>query len=179
MMKSLLIDALRQAKDDKPGVTLSDSGSYDTRSAELLDTANDADALSLFETSAGLEVGKPAPSVSEPADKDSLPRSADVAIQENITSNVAASADTGASRAPALARWTPILCVVVAIVAAAGWSLYQEFQLRYGKSSLAAQVALAPAQSAGLTSSEADAEALIRFPFITVESGTTSEESSR
>ncbi len=166
-MKSLLVDAMRQAKGDKPGVTLSDSGSYDTTSAELLDTANDADALSLFETSAGIEVGNPTPPVADAENNDPPPQ------------YVATGIATVASRAPALARWTPVLCIVLAVVSAAGWSLYQQFQLRYGKSTLSAQVELMPALSAGLASSEGDAEAVTRFPFIAVESSLTSEESSQ
>lgn len=170
-MKSLLVDALRQAKGDKPGVTLSDSGSYDTTSAELLDTANDPDALSLFETSTGIDVGNPTSPAADSEDNDPSRRT----VKENIATGIAAAA----SRAPALARWTPVLCLVLAVASAAGWSLYQQFQLRYGKSLLAAQVEMTSTRSAGLASSEGHAEAVTRFPFIEVESSRTSEESSQ
>jgi len=137
-MKSVLIDAIRRTNTDEPGQTLSDSGSFDTVDSEFGVTANDAVAdtksaaedLQLYETSSALVLDEDG---SDEAIFDS-----DTAIPESeiaeIASVIQRTAPTGPvqprslQRAPLIARYSPHLCLGLAILGAAAWFLLQRLE---------------------------------------------------
>lgn len=177
-MKSLLVDVLRQAKDGSPTQTLSDSGSFDATQNEIAETANDAvvtpemepsaEELKLYETSASIDATFDLPANEDamaPAGDDILP---DVAAAPAVRATHARPdrqvAASGA--APALARFSPLICISAAFLAAVVWIGYQQLMLKVAASDIAAaQVQARGEQAIDIGNTSADA-ATQRFPFI-------------
>lgn len=159
-MKSNLIDALRRAQEEKSETTLSDSGSFDATQQEFTAPANqdladagfsqdDAAELELMSTTRGL-------AVNDIADVPEVTTGSAV-VGENEEHVPAQFGETMASATvfltgsdcvipesgslpsmPRLARHVPVLCLVLALVAGAGWQLYQRLELRQDVSALGA-----------------------------------------
>ena len=131
-MKSLLVDALRQAEHDDSDSTLTDSGSFDTTVDGIVDTANDATAdhvdaidLELAKTVAGMTMaelqGIDFTQTFEPATEESA------ALSRPVTP-VATGAEVSeyaVSRGPVWARYSPLLCATFAVIVAGAWILLQ------------------------------------------------------
>lgn len=128
-MKSILVDAIREASGDKPDSAMSDSGSFDASSQELGPTANDEHVvddgeLALMATTNSLEIhsedaedsGKPNPA-EETASADEIDTSHAVTIVGELPRPVPPQ------KAPALARFAPHVCVLLAIAVGAFWTL--------------------------------------------------------
>jgi hypothetical protein len=182
-MKSNLVDALRRAQEDKSGTNLSDSGSFDATQEEFTTPANQelADAgfdeesseLELMSTTRGLAVNDvtevAVPPEVHAEDEEDMP------VQFGETMASATILLTGSdcvvpSRSalppmPKLARHVPALCVAVAVVAAAGWQVYQRLDLSQNASALGAfsVPSHAVAQQDNLVSAE---EADVRFRYL-------------
>ncbi len=134
-MKSLLVDALRQANGDDSDKALSDSGSFDAENQDFGDTAND-DELELMSTHSALIVRQPQdePQV-EPqetmAETELAIEPVDVAEHDQgpvddehamtIVGMQPLPLRDGAM--PRLARISPLLCLVAAALVAATWLL--------------------------------------------------------
>ncbi len=162
-MKSILVDALRQANEGDEDHALSDSGSFDAINDDFEATANDApvsddakpvdDELALMETSRALE----APSEPDPAaestddDRDEMQgeelpdEDADLAAAEaelyQTTELTVYEADTTHAvtiagelprpvvpmAPPFLARFAPLLCLLLAMAVGGVRIVYQAF----------------------------------------------------
>ncbi len=142
-MKSILVDALRQANgedndealsDDK---ALSDSGSYDASNKDFGDTANDGE-LELMSTHSALIVSESQdePQASESAAEIELAEEQEV--PEVIDHHDGPVDDEHAMTVvgmqplplqdgamPHLARYSPLMCIVAAAAVAATWLLAQ------------------------------------------------------
>ena len=164
-MKSLLVDALRQANSPE---SLSDSGSFETTDESLPETANDEvvdvdelqehieEDLELLATGV-FETGEWQQHTAAP---DEDPVAPDVTEPH-------AEVVAGALRAPLMARIAPILCCAIAFVSAVAWIGWRHYETQFGKSGFAATEAARPEADAndalGGTLYVAGAE---RFPFI-------------
>ena len=177
-MKSLLVDAIRQAKFGDQEQSLSDSGSFDTTRSEIPETANDAviepdgddaEALRLYETSASLEAA-----VSD-ADDDADFFNTNELVSDNAGKRAATGPLRPAASAPLIsvrssgpyiARFAPLACVTLAALAAMSWSGYQHLKLKYAESEFAA------AQVGGTAARAPERDGAVslaveqRFPFI-------------
>jgi hypothetical protein len=173
-MKSNLVDALRRAQEEKSETALSDSGSFDATQDEFTAPANqdmadaefreDAAELELMSTTRGLAVNDIG-EVSDVAAGTDMVEVADDA-DEDVEQMPAQFGETMASATvfltgsdcvipesgslpsmPRLARHVPVLCLVLALVAGAGWQAYQRLELRQDVSALGAFGV--PSQAAG------------------------------
>ena len=165
-MKSILVDALRQANGKEPDSTLSDSGSFDATQPEFGQTANDAEVVPLENPDENLELLQTAAFHTEDfdAEPDSEFPEQSLAVTRAIDS-AAIIPKRGSSRAPVLARFAPLVCVALAIVSAGSWALYQQYGTANHNHRLgAADMPVNPgiANNAG----ESTASAAERFPFI-------------
>lgn len=137
-MKSLLVDALRRANTGDTGPSVSDSGSFDTADSEFGATANDevidsheldAEELELLSSTGVLVVSDDA------AHSLTIP-SAEFSPEEKSGAQLSISGERYAHVAPpgnvpVLARYAPLICIVLAIVAAGSWLLYRQVEIRY------------------------------------------------
>lgn len=172
-MKSLLVDVLRQANGGSPDKTLSDSGSFDATRNHFPDTANDPvvedgqnadEALALFETSTSVH----APGDNDDAQftefEDFLPAddSGNAASEPARVVRHPSAFDKG----PAVARFAPLACLVLALLTAALWTAYQNLKLKYAESELAsAQIGHSAAYVSTLAS-DGEPATVERFPFL-------------
>ena len=134
-MKSLLVDALRQANGEGTDKALSDSGSFDTSSQDFGETANDGE-LELMSTHSALIVREPEAEPQEAEAETEL----EVAVEPEVVGVTEHDEGTiddehamtivgmqalplrdGAM--PRLARFSPLLCLVAAALVAASWLL--------------------------------------------------------
>lgn len=131
-MKSLLVDALRQARSGEQGQSLSDSGSFDVTSQEVLETANDSivdeSTLQLYETSMSVDVDGEFPESSgiDAQSEDSSRYSATALTRAAIDSS---GMSPGASKGPVFARFAPVICVAFAACACVAWFAIHYFNL--------------------------------------------------
>lgn len=155
-MKSNLVDALRRAQEDKSGTNLSDSGSFDATQQEFTAPANQelADAgfdeesaeLELMSTTRGLAVNDVAevavpPEVAGEDDEEMPAQFGETMASATIllTGSDCVVPSRGAlPPMPKLARHVPALCVALAVVAGAGWQVYQRLDLSQDTSALGA-----------------------------------------
>ena len=214
-MKSLLVDALRQASSDDSDHALSDSGSFDVSNEEFAAAiANDEpdtpaeDELELMATNHALDVSseiadstpEEAPEVvseevvyeaseaidefidEEPeeehavsAEEAELHESMELAVRDIETSHAVTIVGelprpVPPQTAPALARFAPLVCVVLAAAVAGGWFLYQKFGVAHGAFGASALIAEArAAHTPGIPVDATGANANTRFPFLTIE----------
>ena len=158
-MKSNLIDALRRAQEEKSDTTLSDSGSFDTTQEEFAHPANqdladagfsdDAAELELMSTTRGQAVTD-IPEVSGVAADTKIIGQTDEHVPAEFGETMASATvfltgsdcvipESGSLPSmPRLARHVPVLCMVLALVAGAGWQLFQRLDLRQDASALGA-----------------------------------------
>lgn len=141
-MKSLLVDALRQAHNSRQSRSLSDSGSFDTTNAEFETTANDPvasevaaspDELALFETTANAALHDDALYVEPSQDADfDEPLGAVRPLGPKHTSAaqyVLPTSGLSQSGLPAVARFAPVICVTAALITAVSWGLFRSSEL--------------------------------------------------
>lgn len=131
-MKSLLVDALRQARSGEQGQSLSDSGSFDVTSQEVLETANDSiveeSALELYETSMSVDVDGEFPeSLDIDAQLEDSSRYSATALSRAAINSSGMSPDS--SKGPAFARFAPVICVAFAACACVAWFAIHYFNL--------------------------------------------------
>lgn len=134
-MKSILVDALRQSQGKDPDSdadsTLSDSGSFDTTQKELGPTANDEEIIYNDDPADDLELlqtGVFASEELEPGGYDGLPMpmAANAATLGRVTVQTATMQTSAVHlTAPAIARFTPLLCIALAISSATAWAAYR------------------------------------------------------
>lgn len=149
-MKNILVDALRQATDKESETKLSDSGSFDTTQEDFTATANqdlidagfddDVEELELMSTTRGLVV--PGADAGGDDEADEAIASATVLL---TGSDCVIPDKNSLPPMPQLARHVPVICVVVALLSAAGWLGYQHLELRADASGLGAIAAQSPA----------------------------------
>ena len=179
-MKSLLVDAMRQANKGDNDEALSDSGSFDTTTDQFTETANDAvveapqphaDDLQLLDPDApgigatdveALGTGADAVAVALPELESPEPANGRELSAELAAFDVAVPA---VSRAPSLSRLSPAICLALFFAAGLAWSGWQYWQTQVAGEALGASRILgAPtpsAASAAATGSEVEL-----FPFI-------------
>lgn len=185
-MKSLLVDALRRANTDDTGRSVSDSGSFDTADSEFGDTANDAmidtheseaDELELLKSTGVIVVGDEVTGATIQEAPD-FSRFDDAGAQPSIA-NGNHDADIAQACVPALARYSPLICISFAIVAAGSWLLYQQLESRYFRDVFDTYRLQAAASDDGVESALTTAESnLGRFPFIRVPAVDAAEKES-
>lgn len=179
-MKSLLLDALRDAKSGGEEKVLSDSGSFDTSSEEFSTTANDSDVdpdaiseseLALYETSISIELGidsedSPTPDLDElDTAEEHLGYAASLGAATSVpdTSPTCIRAET---TAPAMARYAPIACLLCAAIAASSWFAIYYFKWGHSESGITTSqraISTASVDSSSDTGLGGRAE---NFPFI-------------
>ena len=172
-MKSLLVDALRQAHNSRQSRSLSDSGSFETTSAEFETTANDPvasevapspDELALFETTANAALNDDAlyDEPSPDADFDEPLGSKHTSAAQNVLSTSGLSQ----SGLPAVARFAPVICVMAALITAVSWGLFRSSEL--GRDDLTMLGLQAPETSIETRQNRPSAinTAAVRFPFL-------------
>ena len=150
-MKSILVDAIRQANDGESETKLSDSGSFDTTQEDFTASANqdlidagfeeDAEELELMSTTRGLVVPDANADGDDKAD-DAMPAQfaetmASATILLSASDCVIPDRNSLPSM-PKLARYVPVICVAVALLSGAGWLGYQHLELREDASGLGA-----------------------------------------
>jgi hypothetical protein len=189
-MKSLLVDAMRQANKGSDDAALSDSGSFDTTSDQFAETANDAevkapdalaDDLQLLDHNApaaeAVAVSAPTAeavavdSIDIDEDQGSVqlpdvvlpetPGDTELSIEE-ATFDVAVPV---VRRAPRMSRFSPAICLTLFLAAGFAWTAWQNWQEQAAGSVLgASRIPGAPAGSA--QNSAEMASTVERFPFI-------------
>lgn len=166
-MKSLLVDAMRQANKGDNGVALSDSGSFDTSSDQFTETANDAVVETPEPLADDLQLLDPDQTIAADPVLLAELESAESASGRELSAEMAAFdvAVPDVSRAPSLSRFSPAICLALFFAAGLAWSGWQNWQTQAAGSDLgASRIPGAPAQSA---QSEAGAGSQVeRFPFI-------------
>jgi|GEM_PF-5888904 len=146
-MKSILVDALRQSQgkdsDSDADSALSDSGSFDTTQTEIGPTGNDENVIRSDDSAKDLELlktgvfektdmleqtGTFVSEELEPGGLDGLP----MPMAANAATMGPATAQTAAVQtsevhltAPAIVRFTPLLCIALAISSATAWTAYR------------------------------------------------------
>lgn len=173
-MKSILVDALRQANEDEPQRELSDSGRFDTIREDFSATANqemidatfgDGDEeLELMSTTRGLTAndGEAAPGEAIPAQLGETLAGATVLL---TGSDCVVPDSDSLPPMPRLARHVPILCVAIALFAAAAWQGYQRLELRQYNSALGA-IAMQTQAAAGQDELASDEPPAQRFRYL-------------
>lgn len=189
-MKSLLVDALRQARSSRQSNTLSDSGSFDTTNTEFANTANDpvvddvvasSEELALFETLTGFDretdafddARSPDAEFDEPRVSSRQRRAGHADAEEGFES----AREQPHSRVPAVAKFAPLVCIAAALVAALFWGLFQSSDLaRDGIAML--DVPSRNAEGDGFANASQMGVAAERFPFIENEQRPEDRESA-
>ncbi len=190
-MKSLLVDALRQAHNSRQSRSLSDSGSFDTTDAEFETTANDPVALeetalpdetaspeeaasleelALYETTTDAALNFDAAydeplqdaDFDEPLQPVRPPQSKRTSDEESSIPDVRPSQPG----LPALAKFAPAICVTAALLAATSWALFRSSELgRDGLTMLELQYSESAGEFRNDRPSPTSA-AIVRFPFL-------------
>ena len=190
-MKSLLVDALRQANDEESDQVLSDSGSFDARSEDFAETANDEHGedtgeLELMSTTKALvvteEVTDDTPDAS--IEDEDLPR-ADAAAAFNHEEEVDFSVTivgemptpVDPQKMPRIAQFSPLLCLALAATVAGGWLLYQQLGAPLAGGNLGTVLAQSrAAHTPGVPKSGISTATPSRFPFLESGSSTAKQE---
>jgi len=173
-MKSILVDAIREASGDKPDSALSDSGSFDASSDDFSVTANDEQvdddgALELMATTNSLELP------SEQEDDSSGPDQVEEAVSADEIDASHAITIVGElprpvppQKAPAVARFAPLVCALTALAAGGFWMLINHLSVVSPVTGIDT-----PGRSARLASTPGDpdvaAQVAPNFPFIEIE----------
>ncbi len=171
-MKSILVDAIREASGDKPESALSDSGSFDASTEEFGETANDEHVvdngeLELMETTSSLEPAH------EQLDDIVAPDHVEEAASEIDASHAITIVGelprpVPPQKAPAISRFAPLACVLAALAVGAFWMLAEHLAVVSPVAGLDAQ-----GRSARPTDLSSDAEVSAQvapnFPFIEIE----------
>ncbi len=171
-MKSILVDAIREASGDKPESALSDSGSFDASTEEFGETANDEHVvddgeLELMETSSSLEL-PPEPQGDLVAEDYVEETASEIDANHAITIVGELPRPVPPQKAPAISRFAPLATVLAAVVVAALWMLANHL-------SVVSPVAGIDAQGRSVrptsTPDEAEVSAQVapNFPFIEIE----------
>ncbi len=173
-MKSILVDAIREASGSKPDSALSDSGSFDASSQEFGATANDEHVvgdgeLELMATTNSLELPSEQQENSAESNQAEETASADeIDTSHAVTIVGELPRPVPPQKAPALARFAPHICVLLAIAVSAFWMLAH--QLGVGPSvngidsdGRSARLANAPGDP------QVGAEVAPNFPFLEIE----------
>lgn len=156
-MKSILVDAIRQANEKEPETNLSDSGSFDATQEDFSAPANqdlidagfeeEAGELELMSTTTGLVVPG-----DDDRDSESMPaRPGDTMSGGTVlltSSDYIIPDNDSLPPMPKLARHVPMLCVALALIAGASWYGYQHLDLEPGASGLGAFTVQSQAASA-------------------------------
>lgn len=148
-MKSILVDAIRQANDTESETKLTDSGSFDTTNEDFRATANqdmadagfdkDAEELELMSTTRGLVVPDAGEHSDDGLDEDMPTQLAETSVGATVLLTGADCVVPDARSLPPmpqLARHVPLMCVAVALLSAAGWFGYQHLVLKADTSGL-------------------------------------------
>lgn len=195
-MKSNLVDALRRAQEQKSETNLSDSGSFDSTQQDFEAPANqdmadagfgeDATELELMSTTRGLAVNDmaDAPTAEDVAedDGDSMPAQFGETMASATVLLTASDCVIPGSRSlpsmPKIARHVPALCLVLAIIAGAGWQAYQRLELRQDASALGAFAV--PSQTSDQQQEIVLADELeVRFRYLSGPLTTSGDEAGR
>ena len=149
-MKSLLVDALRQKEKGQDGEGLSDSGSFATPRADLAatsadeaDTSQVSDDLELMATGALVvanDEGQSKPDIAE----DDADGNTDVEFSATIagtttcvvTDDYILPARDSLPSMPPVARYAPMACAALALLAALAWFGIQQLELQQERSQL-------------------------------------------
>ena len=142
-MKSILVDALRQANGEETDGALSDSGSFDASNQEFEATANDEVSegeLELMSTTNALVIHDDSehvveePAVSdEPVGRIELETDAEPVDDEHaITIAGMAPLPARKHNAPRIARLSPLFCIVIAVIVAVSWLALQQIGVSRG-----------------------------------------------
>ncbi|MDJ0709950.1 MAG: hypothetical protein QNJ14_06160 [Woeseiaceae bacterium] len=159
-MKSLLVDALRQKDDNKDSESLSDSGSFTTSHADP--AATSADESDMSGASGDLELMATGAFIV--ANDDVLQKVGGADGLEHVPDAELAAAIAGATTRmisgetviptreslpsmPPIARYTPVACAGLALLAAAAWFGIQQLELQQNRSQLSSRVNLVRADS--------------------------------
>jgi len=144
-MKSPLVDAIRRANSDEPGEALTTSGSFVATRRDFGTTANDANVA-----------GELRPEYDDPqlpestralvSDTTHGEESHEPAADDEFAPAAVEYANGRGRCAPAIARYCPVLCVALAIVAAGAWIVLQQIAMSVDRVGVAAQ-SLAPGVS--------------------------------
>ena len=177
-MKSILVDALRQANDSDADQALTDSGSFDASQDALDAPANDIieedhGDLELMSTTNALVIrdeSEDAPDEPVAVDEDQG-EPQDFAVEYEPVEDDHAMTVAGMiplpvtkRQSPRLARLTPFLCAALALAVATSWLLINK--LGVSGTSLGTTISQAhAADPADATAS--DLEPTTRFPFLT------------
>jgi hypothetical protein len=195
-MKSNLVDALRRAQEEKSGTNLSDSGSFDATQEEFTAPANQdmADAefdeesaeLELMSTTRGLAVNDvtdvaAVPEVVDENDEEMPPQFSETMASATIllaAGDCVIPNSNSLPPMPKLARHVPALCVALALVAGAGWQVYQRLDLGQEVSALGAFAV--PTQAGDQQEEMAPAEeADVRFRYLSSPLPVSENEAAR
>lgn len=189
-MKSLLVDAMRQANKGDKGAALSDSGSFDTTSDQFTETANDSVVDTPQPLADDLQLMDPDAPESDAIGIEALTNSADPvppalsnaeipepATGRNLSAEFIAldAAVPAVGRAPRLSQFSPVICLAVFLAAGLVWVGWQNWQEQATGSKLdGSRIPGAPLHSA---SGESDAGSQAeRFPFISATESAASME---
>ena len=183
-MKSILVDALREANDDKPESALTDSGSFDASGEDFTETANDehvADSgeLELMSTTDSLEL--PAELQDDIGETEQIAETtaaAEIDASHAITIVGELPRPVPPQKAPAIARFAPLVTLLAAAAAGAVWMLVNHL-------SIVPPAAIVDSRGnsgsiAGAADDPGDVAAVApNFPFIDFEQGTIDEGTTR
>ncbi|MDJ0749194.1 MAG: hypothetical protein QNJ11_06900 [Woeseiaceae bacterium] len=151
-MKSLLVDVLRQKDDNRDDEGLSDSGSYATSRADVAATGSGEAGesgvpgdLELMATGAFIVANDerpPKPGSSAETDTDNptfvgLTRTMLSDSTRVITPDAVVEAQDSLPSMPPVARYTPLVCVALAVLAALTWFGFQQLELQQEQPRLA------------------------------------------
>lgn len=156
-MKNPLADVIRQASGGDHA--LSDSGSFDTRNAELGATANDEDIdvasteeLELLESTGAIVLDGGTVSFEHP-----IVSPTDEARDEYVFD---------VERAPFAARFAPLICLAAALLITLVWSAYTSLDMYATQSSVGMGMDEMPVQVKASIAGTVQIEGAERFPFI-------------
>ncbi len=162
-MKSLLVDALRQAAVNDDDQSLADTGTIDSAGEEFDATANDEQGspdaeFELMVTTNSLVV----------AEAQTDETDDDTAYGERhagqIANRLPALARTHAIRE--LARFSPLLCLIVAAMGAGGWISYQQVAATDNSTNLGAVVSGSRVNAGAAGIDTVNRTEATRFPFL-------------
>jgi len=173
-MKSILVDAIREASGDKPDSALSDSGSFDSSSDDFGETANDEHVvddgeLELMATTNSLELPSEQQDESGELDQAEETASADeIDTSHAITIVGELPRPVPPQKAPAIARFAPLVCVLAAMAVGAFWMLANYLSVMSPVTGIDTQGRpTRPVTTAG--DPDVAAEVAPNFPFIEIE----------
>jgi hypothetical protein len=176
-MKSLLVDALRQANSAKSRKALSDSGSFSVACDDFQRTANDAGDPEDFAAGVAQDrelelldaAGDPedpqAPALEAARSEPRKQSDSELRESNRASHKTIARSQSHGSTAPLLARYSPLLCLSLAVIAASFWAVVANLETRGSSRALGAVVTAS--RPSILPTQPAESSTLQRFPFIT------------